>query len=83
MQKTNQRKNMEFCLFKTWNNQDIDHPAVRITLEKAKPCCQGQQSEEELLIKIDAPFFGDPAKPASKEPGDVFDLWNYEGKALI
>ena len=67
---------MDYVIAHTWDGKEIpaDH-RVKIRLEKA-------DDGDDLVIKIDAPFHNDPAPPDSKKPGDVFNLWDYEGTDL-
>ena len=62
---------MEFSITKTWDDHQLNHRPINIKLDT---------ESNDLVININAPFFADPEKP-NKEPGDVFNLWDYEGKS--
>ena len=64
-----QEGSQEFKITGTWNNRPVDHEPVVINLEG---------DGEDLIIKIEAPYFGDPA-PKGGKPGEAFfKLWEYE-----
>ena len=59
----------KFSIATTWDGQPVDHEPVELTLEG---------DGEDLVIRISAPFFGDPA-PEGGKPGEAFfKLWEYE-----
>ena len=59
----------KFAIAGTWDGQPIDHDPVELTLESGG---------EDLIIRISAPFFDDPA-PQGGKPGEAFfKLWDYE-----
>ena len=59
----------EFKISGTWDGLPVDHEPVQINLE-------GDGGD--LIIKIEAPFFGDPA-PKGGKPGEAyFELWEHE-----
>jgi hypothetical protein len=59
----------EFKISSTWDGQPIDHAPVEVALVEAG---------EDLIIRISAPYFGDPA-PEGGKPGEAFfKLWDYE-----
>ncbi len=62
---------MDFSLKTTWNGDNVAHDPVRLRLK----VCEAKRS---LEIFIEAPFFNKPSRPL-QNPGDDFDLWNYEG----
>lgn len=57
---------------KTWDDQEIDHDAIEITLK------EDANRKDALIIQISAPFFNSPQKP-DKNIGEFFNLWDYEG----
>ena len=57
---------------KTWDDQEIDHDAIEITLK------EDANRKDTLIIQISAPFFNSPQKP-NKNIGEFFNLWDYEG----
>ncbi|RMZ94708.1 hypothetical protein BpHYR1_018391 [Brachionus plicatilis] len=61
---------LNFKIETTWNNETINHEPVKFTFEP-------DADSVGLVIKIDAPFFNDPAKPSEKI-GEFFNLWDYE-----
>merc|ERR1712048_777342 len=62
-------KSLKYNIEKTWVNKNIDHTPVSLEL---------LGEAENLLIKISAPFFDDPA-PEGGKPGEAFfKLWDYE-----
>jgi hypothetical protein len=62
---------MNFIIRTLWNSTLItDHRLVHLALSSTA-------DKNNLLIKIDAPFFGDPAPPSAL-PGPFPGLWNYE-----
>ena len=64
-----QEGSQEFKITGTWDGQPVDHKPVVINLE-------GDGGD--LIIKIEAPFFDDPA-PEGGKPGEAFfKLWDYE-----
>merc|ERR1711970_741797 len=59
----------KFAITGTWDGQPINHDPVELTLESGG---------EDLIIRISAPFFDDPA-PEGGKPGEAFfKLWEYE-----
>lgn len=65
---------MEFNIECTWNNFPVSHDPVVI---KLTPENGG------ILMKVNAPFFNDPAAPPG-EPGRPFNgLWDYEGTSTF
>jgi len=57
-----------FSIERTWDNKPIDHEAATVTLIGG----------DDLVIKITAPFFDDPA-PINGTVGEAyFKLWDYE-----
>lgn len=60
---------LSFLIKKTWNNKELEHLPVQIHLE--------QYDDNNLLIKIEAPFFDSPSKPC-QAPGEFFNLWDFE-----
>ena len=59
----------KFAIAGTWDGQAIDHDPVELTLVG---------DGEDLIIRISAPFFDDPA-PEGGKPGEAFfKLWEYE-----
>ncbi|UJR38275.1 hypothetical protein I4U23_030947 [Adineta vaga] len=70
--RTSARK-MNFSIENQWNSKPIiDHQPVQISLSTS-------DDKNHLVIKIDAPFFNDPAPPTkSLNPGPYPELWNYE-----
>eukprot|EP00092_Neocalanus_flemingeri_P007627 GFUD01008231.1.p1 GENE.GFUD01008231.1~~GFUD01008231.1.p1 ORF type:complete len:1056 (+),score=227.00 GFUD01008231.1:78-3170(+) len=57
-----------FKIERTWDDKPIDHEAAEVTLMSA---------EDDLIIKVAAPFFDDPA-PEGKKGEAFFKLWDYE-----
>jgi hypothetical protein len=57
---------------KTWDDQNLNHEPVNITIEKDS----GDQNG--LIIRVRAPFFNCPQSP-EQTPGDFFNLRDYEG----
>merc|ERR1719150_2960909 len=63
------RRMKSFAIAGTWDGQPVDHEPVQLTLEG---------DGDDLLIRISAPFFDDPA-PGGGKPGEAFfKLWEYE-----
>ena len=59
----------KFQILGTWEGKPLDHDPVELTLVPAG---------EDLVIKISAPYFGDPA-PEGGKPGEAyFELWEHE-----
>ncbi|CAF0911949.1 unnamed protein product [Brachionus calyciflorus] len=61
--------NFEYKIQTTWDDRRIDHDPVSLKFESI--------DDESLIIKIDAPFFGDPEQPKQRA-GEFFNLWDYE-----
>ena len=59
----------KFSIATTWDGQPVDHEPVKLTLEG---------DGEDLVIRISAPFFGDPAPEGGKAGEAFFKLWEYE-----
>ncbi|XP_054723145.1 UPF0462 protein C4orf33 homolog [Uloborus diversus] len=60
---------LEFSVTKTWDNQPLDHDPVILRL---------RSDGDDVVLDLEAPFFGDP-EPPDQEPGSPFvKLWNYE-----
>jgi hypothetical protein len=66
----------DYFIETTWDNQTLigNHDPVKISYER--------NLNEELIVKIRAPYFGSPAKPTEKV-GEFFNLWDYEGLYFI
>ena len=54
---------------RTWDDKNIDHDAAKVTLIGA---------DDDLIIKVTAPFYNDPAPPNGKKGEAFFKLWDYE-----
>jgi len=54
---------------RTWDDKTIDHIPAEVTLIGA---------EDDLIIKVTAPFYDDLAPPNGKEGEAFFKLWEYE-----
>ena len=61
---------MEFTIGLTWDGSgQVSQPAtVRLTAS----------GQDELVLKISAPYYGDPAPPGGKVGEAYFKLWEYE-----
>merc|ERR1719150_3565370 len=59
----------KFSIATTWDGQPVDHESVELTLEG---------DGEDLVIRISAPFFGDPAPEGGKAGEAFFKLWEHE-----
>ena len=58
-----------FKISGTWDGLPVDHDPVVVSLEG---------DGDDLIVKIEAPFFGDPA-PEGGKPGEAFfKLWEHE-----
>ena len=67
--KRDKKNEKSFAIAGTWDGQPVDHEPVQLTL---------QGDGDDLLIRISAPFFDDPA-PEGGKPGEAFfKLWEYE-----
>ena len=53
----------------TWDGKPIDHSPARLTLEAG---------ENQVTVRIEAPYFNDLAPPGSKAGEAFFKLWDYE-----
>lgn len=58
-----------FKIERTWDDKPIDHDPAEVTLMSA---------EDDLIIKVTAPFFDDPAPANGKHGEAFFKLWDYE-----
>lgn len=65
---------MNYTIEKTWDDIPVEHEPVRLEFSVTQ--------QEDLLIKIDAPFFNDPVEP-NYAKNATFDLWNYEGEKIL
>lgn len=64
---------MTFSIKHLWNSALItDHRPIEVTLDSTN-------EKDQLLVKIDAPFFNDPRPPPTgSTSGPYPELWNYE-----
>ena len=58
-----------FLIEGTWDGQPIDHSPARLTLESG---------ENQVTVRIEAPYFNDLAPPGGKAGEAFFKLWDYE-----
>ena len=58
-----------FEIERTWDDKPIDHEPAVVTLMSA---------EDDLIIKVTAPFFDDPAPDTDRKGEAFFKLWDYE-----
>lgn len=65
---------MKFTIHKTWDNRDINHDPVDITL---------YSENDDIIMDINAPFFNDPPPPNGESGKPYHKLWDYEGKLLF
>ena len=69
MGKHDHKSMRSFKIERTWDDKPIDHDPAEVTLMSA---------EDDLIIKVTAPFFDDPA-PSNGTHGEAFfKLWDYE-----
>lgn len=62
---------MEFIIKTTWDSRKLDESDfVKISFKKSL------SHEKEVIMTIDAPFYGDP--PPNAPIGPLFRLWDYE-----
>ena len=53
----------------TWDGRPVDHDPARLTLEAG---------ENQVIVRIEAPYFNDLAPPGGKAGEAFFKLWDYE-----
>jgi hypothetical protein len=68
---------LEYVIKTTWDDQKHEHEPVTIKLEP-----DSDEPNNYLKLIIKAPFFNSPSAP-DKQPGEYFNLWDYEGKAAF
>lgn len=62
---------MEFHISKTWNDAEIDHSPITISLSAT--------DGKGLRVDVKAPFFNSPPAPNSPAGQPCDRLWDYEG----
>ena len=64
-------KALEYSIQTTWNDKQVDHNPVNITLEAF--------DDVSFKMSVKAPFFNDPPNPGGRVGQPFFGLWEFEG----
>jgi hypothetical protein len=62
---------LEYSIQTTWNDKQVDHDPVNITLEAF--------DDVSFKMSVRAPFFNDPPNPGGQVGQPFFGLWEFEG----
>lgn len=58
-------------IMKTWDNRTINHPPIKIELDRL--------DSFSFQIKFEGPLFKDPVNPPGLPNEPFYGLWEYEG----